>query len=292
MRHKFNWMLLATISLLLGSVGQARADTLVYATADNGVTNLFGTMDLTTGHFTQISTTTPLFGSLTAGPNGTLYGADINPPLNLYAISPSGVPSQYGTVTAPSNSYGFFGLASEGTAGFFADTGTLSGSFNDVNLYSISAVGNTLTAVGTMGTSFRSQNSGNLAFGPDGKLYFNATIGSNFVDTLYAVNTTTGLVTAIGSGLGSNDALAMTSNGTTLYGIDTFAPTNPTIYTIDTTTGAATAIGTVSGLPAGYTIDTLASTTVPEPSTLILACIPVLFSLCYVWRRRKANPAA
>jgi len=281
------------MSLLLGSVGQARANNLVYATADNGVTNRFGIKDLTTGHFTQISTTAPLFVSLTAGPNGTLYGADGNPPLNLYTISPSGVPSQYGTVTVPSNSDGFCGLASAGTAGFLADTVTLSASYyDDINLCRISADGNTLTVVGTMGTSFRSFNSGNLAFGPDGNLYFDANIGSNFVATLYAVNTTTGLATAIGSGLGSPAPLTLTSNGTTLYGIDTFAPTNPTIYTIDTTTGAATAIGTVSGLPTGYTLDTMTTSTVPEPSTLIRASIAGLFSLCYVWRRREANPAA
>ena len=89
MWHKFHWLLLATMSLLLGSVGQVKADTVVYATADNGVTNLFGTIDLTTGLFTQISTTTPLFCSLTAGIGGMIYGGDGNAPLNLYTISPS-----------------------------------------------------------------------------------------------------------------------------------------------------------------------------------------------------------
>ena len=64
---------------------------MVYATADNGEgSNLFGTVDLTTGQFNQISTTTPLFGSLTAGPGGTLYGGEGNLNLNLDTISPSG----------------------------------------------------------------------------------------------------------------------------------------------------------------------------------------------------------
>ena len=45
--------------------------------------------------------------------------------------------------------------------------------------------------------------------------------------TLYAVNTTTGVATAVGSGLNSGDPLALVYNGDTLYGIDTFARTQP-----------------------------------------------------------------
>ena len=75
------------------------------------------------------------------------------------------------------------------------------------------------------------------------------------------MNTTTGAATAVGSGLGTTDPLALVSVGSTLYGIDTFMPSNPSIYTIDTTTGVATEIGTVSGLPTGYTLDTMAGRT-------------------------------
>lgn len=119
MWHKFHWLLLATMSLLLGSVGQVKADTVVYATADNGVTNLFGTIDLTTGLFTQISTTTPLFCSLTAGIGGMIYGGDGNAPLNLYTISPSGaVPVRHGHV--PQQSLCWFPWARfVGNGGFF-----------------------------------------------------------------------------------------------------------------------------------------------------------------------------
>ena len=74
--------------------------------------------------------------------------------------------------------------------------------------------------------------------------------------------------TAAGSGLGTTDPLALASVGSTLYGFDTFIPSAPSIFTINTTTGAATEIGTVSGLPTGYTLDTLAS--VPEPSAITL----------------------
>jgi hypothetical protein len=91
----------AVLLLLLGAAAESRADSVVYATADNGTTYLLGTMDLTTAEFTQIATTTPLFGTLTGSPGGT-------------------------------------------------------------------------AVVGIMGSSFGSFNRANLAFGPDGNLYFNA----------------------------------------------------------------------------------------------------------------------
>ena len=277
----------ATLLLTLGAAAETRADSVEYATADNGTTNLFGTMDLTTGQFTQISTTTPLFGSLTVGPGGTIYGGEGNLSYNLDTISPSGVPSQFGTVTAPSNSYGFTGLASAGAAGFYAivQTGSLPGPFS-ATLEHISADGNSSSVVGTLSTSFWSFNSGNLAFGPDGRLYFNVWPTPSEVATLYQVNTTTGAATAVGSGLGTTDPLALASVGSTLYGIDTFIPSDPSIFTINTTTGVATEIGTVSGLPTGYTLDTLAS--VPEPATITLLGTGALFLLVfsrYVRRR-------
>jgi hypothetical protein len=286
-RRWIHWT--AAVLLLTLGAAAARADNVVYATADNGVTNLFGTIDLTTGQFSQISTTTPLFGSTTIGPGGTIYGGEGNLNYNLDTISPTGVPSQFGTVTAPSNSYGFTGLASAGAAGFYAidQVGSLPGPFS-ATLEHISADGTSSSVVGTLGTSFWSFNSGNLAFGPNGSLYFNVWPTSSKDTTLYQVNTTTGVATAVGSGLGAPDPLALVTVGTTLYGIDTFVPTSPTIYTINTTTGAATEIGTVSGLPSGYTLDTLAGS-VPEPGTITLLGTGTLLLLIFSRHIRRAS---
>jgi hypothetical protein len=266
-RRWFHWT--AALLLALGATAETRAGHVVYATADNGTTFLFGTMDLTTGQFTEVATTTPLFGSITGGAGGTLYGGEGNLNFNLDTISPSGMTSQFGSVTAPGNSFGFTGLASAGAAGFYAiyQTGSLPGPFS-ATLEHISADGNSSSVVGTLSSSFWSFNSGNLAFGPNGKLYFNVWPTPSDVATLYEVNTTTGAATAVGSGLGTTDPLALVSVGSTLYGIDTFVPSTPSIFTIRTTTGVATAIGTVSGLPTGYTLDTMAS--VPEPATITL----------------------
>jgi sugar lactone lactonase YvrE len=142
--------------------------------------------------------------------------------------------------------------------------------------------------VGTLSTSFWSFNSGNLAFGPDGSLYVDVWPTSSKDTTLYRVNTTTGVATTVGSGLGSADPLALVTVGSTLYGIDTFVPTTPAIYTIDTTTGLATEIGTVSGLTAGYTLDTMGGS-VPEPATITLLGTGTLVLLVFSRRARRTS---
>ncbi len=282
----------AFLGLVIGTTVEVKAGVTLYATADNGTTNLFGTLDLATGQFTEIATTTPLFGSLTVGIGGTLYGGATD--FKLHTISPSGAVSPFGTVTAPTGNSipGFLGLASQGAAGFFADdiTSTSSTGPFTTTLDHIAADGNSSSVVGTMGTAFGSFNSGNLAFGPDGKLYFDAwnTTASD-VATLYLVNTNTGATTAVGSGLGSTNPLTLASFGATLYGIDTFTPTSPSIYTIDTTTGVATGIGTVSGLPTGYTLDTIAfAASVPEPSAVTLFVTGILVVLGLSRRHRSS----
>ena len=124
---------------------------------------------------------------------------------NLYTISPAGATAEYGTVTAPSDATtaSLVGLATqaEGTAGFFADNVTLNAdSTVTATLDHIPADGSSLSVIGTMGESFGKSNTGNLVFGPDGKLYFD-TENKSGVPCLYVVNTTTGALTEVGSGL-------------------------------------------------------------------------------------------
>ena len=261
-----------------GGYNLGTIDTVMYATAhqpgsDGPFGNLpptysFGTIDLTTGQFTPISTTGELINSLTAGHGGTLYAGGNDG--NLYAISPSGTTSEVATVTVPSNSTtaSLVGLAvdSAGAGGFFADSVTSNPDDADdtATLDHISTDGTGFSVIGTMGVEYGNANTGNLADGPDGNLYFDSE-NADDIPSLYVVNRTTGVATGIGSGLGVAYPLTLVSNGTTLYGVDTYTATNPAIYTIDTTTGAATLIGTVSGLGDGFYLDTLAPSAAQSP---------------------------
>jgi hypothetical protein len=247
----------AILAFLLFCVARVQA---IYVTADNGTTNLFGTLDVATGQFNQINTTTPLFFAITTGQGGQIYGADVNSG-NLFTISASGMTTPFGSVTAPS---AFYGLAySRASGNFFADNLDPM----NVTLYSIAGDGNSSSPVGVLaGPNSGFFPTGNLTFGPGGNLYFNYSSdlvnGSN--STLYRVNTSTGALTAIGSGLGT-DILALFSDGTNLYGVDSFVTSDIAVYTINTMTGVATQVSTVTGLPSngGYFIDT-ATSSVPD----------------------------
>jgi hypothetical protein len=232
----------------------------VYITADNlEGTNLFGTLDVATGEFTQIATTDPVLLALTTGLGGKIFGADINSG-SLFTISTSGATKQFGNVTGA-----FYGLAYSG-GNFFADDLTT----ENVTLYSIARNGKSSSFVGLLaGPNAGYFPTGNLAFGPDGNLYFN--YSSDLVNgtnsTLYTVNTSTGALTPVGSGLGSG-ILALFSDGTALYGIDANLTSDIGVYIIDTTTGVATRVSTVTGLPDGnsfYVDAATVSTRKPKP---------------------------
>ncbi len=265
-------ILLALLIFASFFAASARAAT-VYVTADNGTTNLFGTLDIATGQFTQIATTDPLFFAITTGAGGQLFGADLNSG-HLFTISKSGVTAQYGSSTAPDV---FQGLAySKATGNFFADNvGTTT-----VNLYSIAGDGNSNSLIGEMvgPNSPGLFPTGNLVFGPGDKLYFDYLAADSTSSALYTVNTSTGGLTPVGSALGT-DILNLFSDGTTLYGIDTNFTSGDAplgIYTINTLTGVATQVSTVTGLPGDYFLDT-ATVSVPDTgSTLGLLFIALI----------------
>ena len=151
-----------------------------------------------------------------------------------------------------------------------------------MDLYSIAGDGNSSSFVAQLlGPDEGYFPSGNLAFGPGGNLYFNYSTdlvnGSN--STLYTVNTATGELTAIGSGLGSG-ILALFSDGTSLYGIDANLTSDIGIFSIDPTTGVATRVSTLTGLPSdSFFVDAATASTADTGSTLalfIFALAPLL----------------
>jgi hypothetical protein len=275
MRNVF-WTMVAAVALIWCGAGRAAGDQVVYATASSiGPVSVFGKLDLTTGRFTQIASLSTFIGSLTAGPGGTLYGGGTDG--HLYTIRPSGATTQFGSLT---ESAPLWGLAAKGNAGFYADF-NMGGQYTFIH---IAPDGNGATTVGSTRSPFFS--SGNLAFGPNGTLYFEAYKPPSPA-VLYSLNISDGVLTPIGSSVGvpNGDSLTLGTVGGTLYGVDAGATSSPGIYTIDTATDATTQVGTVSGLPAGYTLDTFATPT-PEPSTIATATLGALALAGYGWRRR------
>ena len=249
----------AILLAVLVFVAPVHAKQTVYMTADNlAGTNLFGTLNLETGEFTQIAQTTPLFYALSEGPEGLLYGADLNTG-TLFTISSGGVTKPYGTITSPAyqySGYGFFGLAYQR---WEDDLLAVNVDPMHVSLYRIGKRGRTQTDLGVIeGPDTGIFFSGSLAFGPLGKLFFDFVPPSGA--QLYVIDQFTGAPKPIGKGLGT-DILTLFSDGTKLYGIDTDATTQIGIYVIDIKTGVAIPTGViVTGLPStnDFYVDTAA----------------------------------
>jgi uncharacterized repeat protein (TIGR03803 family) len=205
---------LIAIALFVSTSPDARAQT-TYAMTQGGV---FGTLNLSTGAFNQISN--PGFEPAGFGAVGTnLYAANY-PGSTLYEINLSnGTFTTVGTGTA---SYYDFGS----TATQLYATGT------DTNLYSVNTSTGASTLIGPTGLGtggYQTMSTGGTA------LYTTATPSGDSL--LYSVNTTTGAATEIGdtgviniSGMGFADGQ--------LYAGDE----SGNLYTINTNTGLATLI--------------------------------------------------
>jgi hypothetical protein len=248
-----------------------RADLSVYVT---GSGNEFGTLDLTTGAFSQIATLALPAGDaiygMGFGANGMLYGVDSEPNANLWQINPSN-----GAVTE-------LGAIGQSAAGATSDaSGTLYVISQDVNgIYStLNPPSTSPNVVGPTGIS----SGGLMAVSADGSQLFTTTpsMTSSTWD-LVSLNPSTGAASIVGDTSYTPDTGLFVGN--TLYGFDT---TYDTIVTLNTTTGAGTQVATYS-LPNGDVIVSAAA--IPEPSSLVLGAIGTVVA-CSVGliRHRRRN---
>jgi hypothetical protein len=235
-------------ALLLAPLDAAKADPAAYEVTFGDLgSNVFGTVDLATGAFTQTST-------LSFIPTGI---SEIGS--NLYTSTFTGTAfDQINPSTGAVTQISDVGL---GGSEYLAQGSTLNtiyaldGSFN---LYSVNPTTGAGTLIGPTGLSLSpayqlSTGSSVLYFG-DG-------------NELYSLNTLTGAATDIGStGLSGDGIDGLVSEGGVLYAGYASSGSIPpgSIYTIDTTSGAATFLSTQSptiGLVYGL------APIVPEPST-------------------------
>jgi len=148
--------------------------------------NRFGTIDDTTGAFTQIGTLPIAQSAGIAYDNGTLFAQNMQS--KLIAVDPvSGLASIIGSSGLQLSSVGFTG----GLNGLF-EVDSMS------NLYSINPGTGAATLVGATGLP-ANNNSWDTSLSDDGtNLYFTAGAGGA-IDKLYEIDTTTGVATNLGS---------------------------------------------------------------------------------------------
>jgi hypothetical protein len=251
-RTSSSWILslVGALAAFLAINSSLSAAPIVYVT---DLQNDFGTLDLSTGAFTQIGTLNLPAGDaiygMGFGADGNLYGLDSDPDANLWQINPATA-----AVTE-------VGTTDQSAAGATADAaGTMFALSQDIsaNYFTLTPPSTSTNVIATTGYSA----AGLAAVTPDGSAFY-ITVQSNTspYDDLASVNVSTGEVTDIGS-TGYTPDTGLFVDGT-LYGFDT---SSNAIVTLDTTTGAGTYVATYN-LPDGENIVAAAlPVAVPEPA--------------------------
>jgi outer membrane protein assembly factor BamB len=267
--------LIVSLTLFAAS---ASAGPIVYVVTFGGQ---FGTMNTTTGAFTQIGpdTSDPL-GGLVPGPHGSLLGVSFGG--NLDSVNPAtGVVSVIGAT----------GLGPALATAAFA-TGEFNGTVYETdgsnNLYSVNMMTGTASLIGATGLPQCPSvtNPDDIAdeaiFAADGKLYITFD-GFNFITNavvdapeLYRINPTTGAATLIGPTAFGLDA-ALEVNGT-VYG---FTAAN-TVLSLNLANGGTTFVTNYDS----NAVDILgAAQTTPEPASFGLVGIGI--AILVAGRRRR-----
>ncbi len=258
-------------ALLSAPLDAAKADPTAYeVTFGDGGPNLFGTVDLATGVFSQTS-------ALSFVPTGL---SNIGP--SLYTSTFTATP--FGQINPATGAFTQTSNVGPGGGEYLAQGSApntiyaLDGSFN---LYSVNPVTGAGTLIGPTGLS--QTGAYQLSTG-SAVLYF----GNG--NELYSLNTLTGAATDIGpTGLSGFGIDGLVFEHGVLYGGYSPSTTLPdSIYTIDTTSGAATFLSTQSaaiGLVYGL------APIVPEPSTWTMFGLAFLAFAAFRQRltRRRAK---
>jgi uncharacterized repeat protein (TIGR01451 family) len=206
----------------------------------------FGTVNLTTGTYSQAGNMGVLLSGLGVGPGGLLYGG-VFLGNTLYQVNTTN-----GSLTVVgTSSLVYYDFGSTTTGVYALD--------QSLNLYSVNVSTGATTLIGSTGLSLPPNPWSGASTGAD-KLYLTmGTIGSPA--TLYSINTSTGAGTQIGNTGAPNLGAMVFENGTLYAGSGQNAPFN--IYTMNPSTGQATLVTSTSsgsfwGLaPSGLTVNTL-----------------------------------
>jgi PEP-CTERM motif len=235
------------------------ADTVAWDATGN---NLFGSLDLTTGEFTQVSN----LGFTPAGLGqigSTIYTATAGG-MTLYSIN-----TQSGALTTIGNSsISYYAFGSTTTGLYMVDT--VGG------LWNINPATGTSTLIGSTHLLMGSNTVG-LSTGSN-NLYI--ALGSN----IYVINTTTGAASFLGTS-GSTDFGALVSVSGTVYASTIVSPN--AIYSFNPMNGVSTFATLSSASDYAYGLAPI----VPEPSSFALFGVAGLLLGGYAWKRKRPAQA-
>jgi hypothetical protein len=285
--------------------GRAEADTIILSgTTGMGpsMTGVLETFNTSTNAFSNVLSDV---GGTTTGPmgtnvmlsdigftsNGTLYGVGSGPMAALYTINYSGNSSVSTVMSKGSTGQNLTGLGGDGSSNLY-------GAGNN-QIYTVNQTTGLATA-----TSSSLGGTGGINYNPvsdivdlNGQLYVTANNpgppppGTEF---LLKVDSTTGLGSQVGSGLGISGPganivglAAVSGDNTDLYAFTDMG----NVYKINVTTGAASQVTVMTSLAAGVMLTGAANNAgfavVPEPSSLILCGVAGVVSLVVARVRRK-----
>ncbi|MCW3054614.1 MAG: hypothetical protein JWN14_3784 [Chthonomonadales bacterium] len=264
-RLRTGYLALMTALLLCLTLPQGASAQSIYV---EGSGNEFGTLDLSTGTFTSLGTTTPTLFGMAFASDGTLYGLDNQGNADLYTIDPTtGATTDRGPIQ-------------ESATALTARNGTLFAvNQNDPGLlFSLNPTTQAVHEVGFLGTAA----SGLLAFDPSGALFTSDLSSPGY---LYRIDPGTGVASLVGS-IGF-DVLTGVFVDDSLYGLTS----NNEIVTVDTTTGAGTLLSSYS-FPNGNVV--IAATgpqdvSVPEPSFYQVSIVLAITGIGMLRLRRKGS---
>jgi len=198
----------AGLCILAGSVWLPAAASAqqAYAMEFNQSQNLFGTVNLLDGSFTQLgSEGGTLFNDIATALNGTLYG--IVNSSSLVTLNPAN------GATLSSVSFSVGGIESLA----FAPDGTLYGATQS-SLYTINTANGQAALVGNFNNSLLGNSGQNIRFAADGNLYdTDGGINANNTD-LFQISTVNGAASTVGV-INNFPGLCLENSGQVMYGV-------------------------------------------------------------------------
>jgi hypothetical protein len=228
-----------TILLLTASLGLAAAPgvsgALVYVT---GAANQFGTIDVSTRQYTQISANLGgVYSSLTWNPAIEAFYTALND-FSLRTIKMDGTVSAIGSMGGS-----MYGLAFNPATTVLYGQSYATDTFGTVNKTS-----GAYTPIDYPGIYVSGPIGGRLSF-HDGTLYGAAKQSGTSNGKFGTINPATGQFTQIGANSADYLSMILASDESTLYGI-----AGQVLYTINSATGVATSLGAITGnnLPGSF----------------------------------------